>query len=161
MKAYLKNIQTRLVSEDAPFTIKKATRVTNLIPRAFLKVGALVSFRYLGNYYTAYVIQTNRTSTGLYISSRQNLLVTCLLTDLTQVSSQITLSTIYKRRKRSNYDVITEKSYQLEDKVPEFALVTKPSQSLSFSLFGKENFRTFKVKNIQLLHNLQLSFNKE
>jgi len=161
MKAYLKNIQAQLVTEDSPFTIKKANKVTTITPRSFLRVGALVAFMYLGREYTAYVIQTKRTPTGLYISSRKNLLVTCLVTDLTEVSTQITLSTIYKRRKRSNYEVITDRSYQLEDKVPEYALISKPNQQIGFSLFGKENFRTFKVKNIQNLHNLNLSFKAE
>lgn len=161
MKDYLRNIQAQLVSGDSPFTLKKANKVTTIIPRSFLKVGALIAFRYLGREYTAYIIETKRASTGLYFSSKNNLLVTCLITDLTQVSTQITLSTIYKRRKRSKYEVITKRSYQLEDKVPEFALITKPNQQTGFALYGKENFRTFKVKNIRDLFNLKLKFNKE
>ena len=163
MKDYLKNIQAQLVSEDSPFTLRKANKVTTIIPRVFLKVGALIAFKYLGRDYTAYVIETNRTATGLYISSRRNLLVTCLLTDLTQVSTQITLSSIYKRRKRSDYEVITGKSYQLEDTVSNYFknLAKTNKQEINFTLFGKNNFRTFKVKNIQQLYDLKLKFNRE
>ena len=162
MKAYLKNIQAELATGSSPYTIKKANRVTTIIPRSFLRVGALIAFRYLGREYTAYVIETKRAETGLYISSRRNLLVTCLLTDLTQVSTQITLSTIYKRRKRSDYEVITSNSSQLEDKVSKrmVSLAKENKQDISFNLFGKDNFRTFKVRNMQELYNLKLNFSK-
>lgn len=162
MKEYLKNIQGRLVSGSSPFIIKKANKVTTITPRSFLKVGALISFKYLGRDYTAYIIETKRTATGLYISSRRNLLVTCLLVDLTQTSSQITLTTIYKRRKRSDYEVISDETYQLEDKLPKKykSFFSNADRKVNFVLFGKENFRTFKIKNIQQLYNLQLKFNE-
>ena len=164
MKQFLEKISIELVSEGSPLTISSARRVSSLTPRSFLKVGKLVAFRYLGRDYIAYVIATNRTSTGLYFSSRRNLLVTCLTLDLTQVSTQLTLSTIYKKRKvRSNYKKITDKSEQLEDKVSDYFKEKAASQKykINFTLFGKENFKTFKIKNIMDLTQVGIKFDEK
>ena len=163
MKAYLKNIALQLQATSNSIRLTKANRVTTIIPRAFIKVGSLIAFTYLGKEYTAYVISTKRTSTGLYISSRRNLLVTCLVVDLTEVSTQITLSRIYKKGKLSSYSTIKQKSSQLEDAVSTYFkdIAKKNKLTIDFALFGKQNFRTFKVKNIRYLNNLKLSFNTE
>jgi len=161
MKAFLKNISAQLQEDGSSMRISSARRVTSLTPRSFLKVGRLVAFKYLNTDYAVYVISTKRASTGLYISSRRNLLVTCLVVDLTKVSTQLTLSTIYKRRqRRSDYRVITDKSYQLEDKVSNYFkdLAKDKKQIINFNLFGKENFRTFKVKNIRDLTQVGIRF---
>jgi hypothetical protein len=163
MKSYLKNISIQLELNNSSIRLGKVNRVSSIIPRTYLKVGALFAFMYLGRYYTAYVIATNKTETGLYISNRRNLLVTCLVVDLTQVSSQITLSRIYKRRKASDYKVLQGKSYQLEDAVSDYfkKKAKDNKEEINFSLFGKENFKTFKVKNIQSIINLKLDFIEE
>lgn len=163
MKAYLKNLSVQLQEDESALKISSARRVTTLIPRVFLKPGRLVAFNYLGRDYTVYVVATKRTSTGLYISSRRNLLVTCLSVDLTKVSTQLTLSTIYKRRKqRSNYQKIIDKSEQLEDKVSNYfkEIAKDQKQKINFNLFGKENFKTFKIKNMKNLTQLGIKFDE-
>jgi len=163
MKAFLKNISAQLQEDESALRISSARRVTSLIPRVFLRPGRLVAFNYLGRDYTVYVIGTKRAPTGLYFSSRRNLLVTCLAVDLTQVSTQLTLSTIYKRRKqRSNYLKLIDKASQLEDRVSDYFrdLAKDQKQEINFNLFGKENFRTFKVRVIRNLTQLGIKINE-
>lgn len=165
MKAFLKNLQKQLKSNNSTIRIRSAERRSIIAPSSSLRVGEVFAFNYLANDYTVVVIATNKTKTGQYMSNRDNLLVTCIKLSLTNEIDQTIITAIYNRANIVDYETLTDEDQE--------NTITKRDDSLNltlqkyfsqikdrvnYSLFGKSNFRTFKVKDINNLVRLNLGF---
>jgi len=162
VRDFLTSIAEYNEETNAPIRITKGKKFSTKAPRSIIKAGKLIAFYYLNKYYTAYVISTKRTNTGLYISNRRNLLVTCLDVNLRSLGNQIILNRLYKKLDDSNYKTISHAAAQLEDSIPDFFknLAKNEKANINISMFGLKNFKTFKVKLMKDLTVLSIKVNE-
>jgi len=130
IRDFLEGTETNKNPYDA--TIGKLERipksVSNFIP------GDILTFLYEGKVIIALVVATRR-GNGHFISSQNNLLVSCY--KLSQYSSivEVAIKTLYKRRSRAHYDYV---------------------KSRLRMFFPTDTFRTYKLRNMQNLHRIEV-----
>lgn len=156
MKAYVENLATSLKDSDSDFLIKKHYRIPRILPNLAFRVGEVLGFSYENKEYIICVISTKKAPTGRYTSSRGNKLVTCVILDLNSAATQIILSAIYRKKKRSNYLQITDKFNQIEDTLSKYFLEKQKDNKINIHLFGKDNFRTFIINKVTSLRKIIL-----
>lgn len=180
MKIFLNNLKENLTrEEDLPFHLRSATRVPTLVMDSKLKVGRVYALTYKGKDYTIIVIATPNTRTGTYTAlNTRNRLLTCINIDLTSSQDQVILQSIYRRERVAEYDTIQDLTTTLDSLLSEHdqnspsptpvkfskffkRLYDDTKMTTALNLFGKKNFKTFKLKEITNLYFLSMNINEE
>lgn len=180
MKLFLNNLKENLQrEEDLPFQLRSSTRISKLVISSKLRVGRVYAIRYKGKEYTIIVISTQKAPTGIYTAlNTRNQLLTCLEIKLNSAQDQVLLEGIYKREKKSTYETTQNLVENLEGLLDENQENSPSPRTIKFSkyfsnlkndinlktglaLFGKDRFKTYKLKEIDDIYFLSMNINKE
>lgn len=113
-------------------------KLTPISP-TFLNPGDLVFLKYDRDlFFRVVLVVSNKKGSGVFLSSRGNLLVSCFQLNVSPEITSVILNKLYKNRVLASYRTIT---------------------SGLRSLLGKDRYRTFKLNNIRELYTLKINGN--
>jgi hypothetical protein len=101
-----------------------------------LRPGDIIGFVYQDESRFGIIVSSQRTSSGLFLSTQLNTLLNIfLLESLSEDKFRVVINSLYKNRSRCSY---------------------WGSPTILGAIFGKENFRTFDVSKIKHLHEIKI-----